>query len=285
MKTAFLSFAVFSFFSLHAQYYYNDIIGTQETNHQMQTYLANKVKMVSATGYTAQGSKATDFAEIQEIKENGRTLRISSNAEMNSTILYKHFDEQARLISITDSSSGAGSITTYMYDMAGRITKIENKVKDTSSEIDQTETHIWIWSNDGKPVTMWRIINGSDSLEIRFIPDEKGNPGEERSFRRGYETDYLYYYFDDKTRITDIVRYNKKVKRLLPDVIISYDDSDRAIQKIISAPADNYGRVTWIGYNIWRYVFNEKGLKTKEALYNNDRELTGKIEYSYTFGQ
>jgi hypothetical protein len=43
--------------------------------------------------------------------------------------------------------------------------------------------------------------------------------------------------------------------------------------------------VTWVGYNIWRYIFNEKGLKTKEALFNNDRELTGKIEYSYTFGQ
>jgi hypothetical protein len=34
-----------------------------------------KVKMVPATGYTPQGSKATDFAEVHEITENGRTLK------------------------------------------------------------------------------------------------------------------------------------------------------------------------------------------------------------------
>jgi hypothetical protein len=40
-----------------------------------------------------------------------------------------------------------------------------------------------------------------------------------------------------------------------------------------------------LSYLIWRYLFDGKGLKTKEALFNNDKELTGKIEYNYTYGQ
>lgn len=51
MKNALLLFSLFLSITLHAQYYYNDIIGTRETNRQMQTYLANKVRSVAATGY------------------------------------------------------------------------------------------------------------------------------------------------------------------------------------------------------------------------------------------
>ncbi|HEY6063077.1 MAG TPA: hypothetical protein VIV35_05680, partial [Chitinophagaceae bacterium] len=60
---------------------------------------------------------------------------------------------------------------------------------------------------------------------------------------------------------------------------------DRVIQRITSTPGDNLRKTTWVGYIIWRYIYNGQGLKTKEALFNNEQELTGKIEYSYTFGQ
>jgi hypothetical protein len=79
--------------------------------------------------------------------------------------------------------------------------------------------------------------------------------------------------------VTDIVRFNLKAKRLLPDVMFEYDDKDRVIQKITTTSSVN------LGYLIWRYIFDDKGLKSKEALFNDDKQLTGKIEYSYTFGQ
>ena len=126
---------------------------------------------------------------------------------------------------------------------------------------------------------MWRIINDTDSLELRFSPDENGNTGDEKTYRRGIEAGTVYYYYDDKGRLSDIVRYNTKAKKLLPDIMFEYDDSDRVIQKITTTSSLN------LGYLIWRYLFNEKGLKTREAMFNNDKELTGKIEYSYTFGQ
>lgn len=285
MKPLLLPAAFFCSIALQAQYYYNDIIGTQETNRQMQTYLANKVKMVTAAGYTPQGSKATDFAEVQEITENGKILKISRNTELTHSSFYNRFDAQTRLISIIDTSFGIQNTTSYEYDAGGRIITIQNTVKDPATGINMVELHQWLYNKDGKVEKMWRTINGTDSLEIRFIADENGNPGEERSFRNGYETDMLYYYFDDKNRITDIVRYNKKVKKLIPDEILSYDDADRVIQRITSTPGDNLRITTWVGYIIWRYIYNEQGLKTKEALFDNEQHLTGKIEYSYTFGQ
>ena len=62
-------------------------------------------------------------------------------------------------------------------------------------------------------------------------------------------------------------------------MLFEYDDKDRVIQKITTTSSIK------LGYLIWRYIFDEKGLKTKEALFNDDKQLTGKIEYSYTFSQ
>lgn len=61
--------------------------------------------------------------------------------------------------------------------------------------------------------------------------------------------------------------------------MFEYDDNDRVIQKITTTSSRK------IGYLIWRYIFDTNGLKTKEALFNDDKELTGKIEYSYSFWQ
>jgi YD repeat-containing protein len=285
MKILLLPVVFLSSIVLHAQYYYNDIIGTRETNRQMQTYLANKVKIVTATGITPEGSKATDFAEVHEITENGKTLKISTNSNLKHSSVYHRFDAQNRVISIIDTSLGIQNITSYEYDAGGRITSIQNTIKDPSTDIDMVEMHRWYYDKNDHVVKMWRSINGADSLEIRFVPDEHGNPGEEHTYRNGNETDVLYYYFDEKNRITDIVRYNTKAKKLLPDEILSYDDDDRIIQRISSTPGDNLRKTTWIGYIIWRYIYNAKGLKTKEALFNNEQQLTGKIEYSYSFGQ
>jgi YD repeat-containing protein len=284
MKNVILSLCFLVSLNLQAQYYFNDIIGTAEANWQMLTYKTNKVKTVSATGYDKQGIKQSNFSEFQEVRENGMALKNSSINNLVKTVAYNRYDNETRLISTADSSSGIQSTISYEYDGAGKITRIQNTVKDPANDFNQTETHQWIYNSSGKPEKMWRIIssgtaNGADSLEIRFVTDENGNTAEERTFRKGVETGYLYYYYDDKNRLTDIVRYNTKLKKLLPDFMFEYDDNNRVIQKITTTSSRN------LGYLIWRYIFDAKGLKTKEALFNDDKELTGKIEYSFTFGQ
>ena len=279
MKTILLPFSLLFSFVIQAQYYYNDIVGTLEANRQMKTYLANKVKTVTATGYDQRGTKATDFSEFQEIKENGMVLKFSSVTNLNKTVIYSKFDTLGRLVRLTDSSTAIESVTMYEYDGTGKITKVQNTTKDAANDFNQTETHYWMYNKAGNPEKMWRVINNTDSLEIRFAPDEYGNSIDERTFRKGRETAAIYYYYDDKNRLSDIVRYNTKVQKLLPDMLFEYDDKDRVIQKITTTSSIK------LGYLIWRYIFDEKGLKTKEALFNDDKQLTGKIEYSYTFSQ
>jgi len=283
MKILFLTLLITAASALQAQYYYNDIIGTSETNQQMADYRTNKVKTVSATGFDYKGVKASDYSEYQEVKENGfalRYVRINNQTKTNS---FYRFNTDGKIISITDSSADIVNKTNYEYNEKGMIIKVENVSADSSGNFNNTETHYWYYRENNKPKKMLRVINNSgalietDSLEVKFILDEDGNPAEERTYKKGKETGYLYYYFDDKNRLTDIVRYNSKVKKLLPEIMFEYDVKDRVIQKITTTSSLS------LGYLIWRYIFNEQGLKTKEALFNNNKELTGKIEYSYTF--
>jgi YD repeat-containing protein len=278
-----------------AQFYYNDIIGTAETNSQMKSYLVNKVKTASAVGADRSGSRSNDFSEYHEVRENSTALKSTSIVNRNKSVIYSRFDNMGRVISMTDSSTTVESITTYEYDAAGRVAKVQNKINDPDNGFVQTETHQWIYNAGGKPEKMWRIVavtgkvNSIDTTEIRFVLDEDGNVGEEHTYLKNYETGYLYYYYDDKDRLSDIVRYNNKSKKLLPDIMFEHDDEGRVIQKTVISYRAVQGSTTLVvtvpNSLIFRYIYDDKGLKKTEALFNNDKEMTGRINFTYTFFQ
>ncbi len=284
MKNIFLGFSLVLLSALaNAQYYYNDIIGSSETVRLMKSYRDNKVRMVSTTGLDENNVKATDFLEFHEVKDNGNTLKITHRTSTAHSVVHHRFNSEGRLISTMDSSAAGVFTLSYDYAADGKISRIENKSINNATDFHFTEVHHWIYDANGKPSKMWRILSGSDyprpdTLEIRFLPDEQGNTGDEVSYRNNRETARIYYYYDDRGRITDIVRFNNKLNKLLPDVMFEYDEQDRVIQKITTTN----DRLT--AYLIWRYVFDERGLKTKEALFDNNKQLKGKIDYSYTFG-
>lgn len=265
---------LFLFTRVDAQYFYKDLVGAAEIKQQMKIYMDNKIKKITSTGYTGNGSVSSDFDETMEIDADSRQLKITTISNRTVSRLIYKFDDKERLQSVVDSSADLKSISGYKYDNAGNIIEIKNSMTDTSGDFSQTEIHSWIYINN-KPEKMWRIINNSDSLEVRFKTDEHGNVIEEHNFKKGKGTDPTYYYYDDKNRITDIVRYNAKAKRLLPDYLFEYDDANRVIQKITTLSNQN------MGYLTWRYLYNEKGLKTKEALFNKEKQLQGRIDYSY----
>ena len=245
----------------------------------MRTYRENKVLTITAAGYDPQGIQTTDFSEQQEILQSGSILKTTTRNGLSITVLLSHFDEQGRIISSIDSSGGVKSTTSYTYSKEGKILLIHNSTKDTSDEINSSEIHQWFYNEKGEPVKMLRIVNTNDSTEYHFHSDEKGNVADEQSFKKGSAGEMIYYYYNDMHNLTDIVRYNDKYKKLLPDYMFEYDDNDRVLQK--TTLLSNLH----LGYLIWRYVYNEKGLKTKEALFNKNKEMTGRIEYSYTFAQ
>jgi hypothetical protein len=275
MKNALLFLICLWSMSVSAQYYYNDIVGAKDLNERMRVYKANKVKMVNALGFDAQGAKSPDFNETQEVNSTGTLLKISTREGQNVNRQFYQFDEQGRLSTITDSSTGFKNTSSYQYDGNNDIVSISLVSGDTS--FGQKEVHQWTYRKPHVPQKMLRILNDKDTTEYRFNADEKGNVTDEQLFRRNVGLDQLYYYYDDENHLTDIVRFDKKLKKLLPDFMFEYDDQNRVIQKIttLSAASKNY--------LIWRYVYNEKGLKTKEALFNKQKEMTGKIEYGFTY--
>jgi len=262
------------FFHAKSQYYYKDVVAAADISRLMKTYMGNNITKITAKGITPEGSSPSEFSEVSEV--NGTTLKVTTNNNKAISTLKFSFNDRGLLISSVDSAINVKSTSTYSYDANGKIISISNSATDADStgDFSQTEVHQYIYK-DGKLDKMWRIINKKDSLEVRFVTDEKGNVIEERNFKRGVLADPVYYYYDDRNRLTDIVRFNYKANRLLPDYLFEYDENDRVIQKITTTSGKN------LGYLTWRYLFDEKGLKTKEALFNKDKQLQGRIDYSY----
>ena len=264
------------FFQANSQYYYKDIVAAAEITRQMKTYVANNVKKVTATGITPEGTPVNDYNETQEVLSNGSILRITTRNNQDISSIRYTFNANGQLINTVDSSLSVRSVSNYTYDANGKIISISNVSTDadSSGDFSQTEVHNYTYK-DGKFDKMWRVINGNDSLEVRFGVDENANVIEERNYKTRVSSDPTYYYYDDKNRLTDIVRFNYKANRLLPDFLFEYDDNNRVIQKIATMAGRNAGYLTW------RYLFNEKGLKTKEALFNKEKKLQGRIDYTY----
>lgn len=70
MKFPAITFLFLTFsFSISAQYYYNDLVISKETTLQMKTYLINKVKTVTATGYDNNGVKKQILRKYRKLKK------------------------------------------------------------------------------------------------------------------------------------------------------------------------------------------------------------------------
>ena len=276
MKYLLFLVVVFISISLNAQYFYKDIVGTQETNNLISLYRSHKVQGVAITGYDADGTRSEDFFGQQLFLSN-KLKTITRSGVTDESQLTSDFDDKSRIVKTEDTTASMISTTIYAYDVAGRLVSTRSNSKDSGQSINETEEHKWFYNTTGKPERMLKIINSSDTTEIKFIVDNAGNVTVEQTYKKGVLGEKVYYYYDDKNRMTDIVRFNKRAGRLLPDYMFEYSPSNQVIQKI-TVPANSSD------YLIWRYQYNDKGLKVKEACYTREKQLTGKIEYVYSFG-
>jgi len=277
MKNVLIALALIFPVTAFCQHYYYDILDARITGERMKNLTQQKVKTITATGYDARGAKTTDFNEWQEINADTKVLKITTRNGQQVRRQHYQFDSQFKLIGITDSSGDIKSTSIYRYDRSGNIISIKTTTKDSLQDFNETVEHQYSYNTEGRPEKLWRILNDTDSTEYRLSLEEHKNVADEQLYRRGVGIDPVYYYYDEKNRLTDIVRYNKKANKLLPTLMFEYDEADRIIQKMTVLSTNNPD------YLIWRYLYNDKGLKTKEALFNKQKELTGRIEYAYTF--
>jgi hypothetical protein len=108
------------------------------------------------------------------------------------------------------------------------------------------------------------------------VLDDKGNVIEEKSRIGGLLQPGIYYYYDLDNRLTDIVRYNMRAKRMLPDYMFEYNEQGQLYTML--TPMQNMG-----DYQKWYYSYDAKGLKQKDECFSKSKQLIGKIEYQYLY--
>lgn len=257
-----------------SQYYYKDILTSQQTMQRIKKYRMQKVHSVKVMSYESSGEPTQDFEGSQEI--NGAFTNITTRFKTplaGESELITYFNSTGQLTRTIDTADGAGSVSDYIYDGAGKIKSITN-VSTSAGGHQEKEVHSWTYDAQGKPQKMLRIKNGTDTTYANFVLDEKGNVAEENSTRKGRPLPSFYYYYDDKNRLTDVVAYSEKAKRLLPVYVFEYNAAgDISAMMIVPEGSDDYQK--------WYYEYGQNGLKMKETCYNKRKQMMGRIEYDY----
>lgn len=267
---------VLGIFSIHtgfSQYFYNDIVVTGETMNRRKLLVQQKINHVQFISLDGAGQPIDGFSSEQSVLGNGSSIVTTTKTTLNgNTQSSSEFDAKGNLISTTDTTDGNKSQVKYYYNPAGKLSRLIS-VSTSAGGFSMEEQHIFTWNNN-RPEKMLKIKNGRDTTYISFVTDEQGNIAEERSISNGRELPAVFYYYDDQHRLTDIVRYNEKAKRLLPDYIFEYDAQGRIASMLVTTEGTG-------DYQKWYYTYNEKGLKIKDECFSKTKVLIGKIEYQY----
>lgn len=271
MKKTFLLF-VLAIFSLvtKSQYYYNDIITTQQTNKQYKLLTNNNVRSVSAQSFEADGSQVQDFELNQQISGSTLTTISSYPSTGKSTSVSTYAD--GKITRSVDSSANVKNTTTYTYT-GNLIASITTVSEDTFMNSASTQSHIWIYENE-QPVKMLLVKDNADTTVVLFEKDEHGNIATEKWYRNNRNLENYFYYYNDKNQLTDIVRFNLKAQRLLPDYLFDYNEQGVLI-KFTQVPQGSDD------YLVWEYSYNANGLKQKESCFNKVHQPVGNIVYTY----
>ncbi|RFM28698.1 hypothetical protein [Deminuibacter soli] len=258
---------------VRAQYYYNDILAATQTNMQYRVLKANHIQKVSARSLENDNAVAAGFELNQQISRDAGKITTRTDYPSAGHSLTVSWYQDNHLVKTEDSSARVLTTTTYTYTPQYQVNTITIVTLDTFMHSQSSEIHRWEY-RDNQPVRMLKIKDGNDTTVVEFIADEQGNVAEEHWNRKGHTIETYYYYYNNNHQLTDIVRYNARVKKLLPDYLFQYDTAGRISQMTqISMGNTNY--------MIWYYLFDDTGLKQQELCYNKKKELIGKIEYSY----
>lgn len=255
-----------------AQYYFNDILTTRQTNKQYKLLKDNSIQQVTAKSFEADGTISEDFSLTQQLSQNSTVITTTSeHTGSGKTISIAQYNNN-KIKKSTDSSDHIKSITTYSYNN-NDLLNISTVTEDVFMNNNSTEVHQWLYENN-VPVKMLLIKNSIDTTVVEFIKDSLGNIAEERWQKKGRTAETYFYYYNEKNNLTDIVRYNIRAKRLLPDFMFEYDEKGTLIQAI-QVPQGS------AEYLVWQYVYNSNGLKQQELCFTKSRRPMGRIAYSY----
>ncbi len=257
-----------------AQYYYNDILATQQTNANYKQLRSNKIKKIKAVSKDANNEIVEGFSLLQELSNDGKKSTTTTATSDGVTSELTSYYENDRIIQTQEKSVNVNTTLDYMYDVSGKLQSITSTSSDTIINGFSKEAHVWLYNDKGLPVQMFKIKNGTDTTTINLVYDEKGNPGIEQWKKKNRTIETYYYYFDANKRVTDVVRYDEYIGKMLPDCLYEYDNQGR-ITKMTQV------RTGGSNYVVWKYAYNENGFKAKEICLDKAKRVLGIMEYSY----
>ena len=225
----------------------------QQSGKQYASLVSNSIKQVSAISY--EGNQPVDnFKLEQHISADARTVTILSNDPASGDLITVNTYNNGRLVQTKDSSANVLSVTQYSYDAAGNISIISTASDDAFMNSHSTEIHQWTYSNN-LPRQMLRIKDKRDTTVVTFTFDA-GNVAQEIGTRKGGVAETYYYYYNTKNELTDIVRFNIRVRKMLPDFLYEYDSNGR-ITQMMQVPNGSSD------YMVWKYTLQQPGIKRK----------------------
>lgn len=276
MSIKLIFLAIFSTFSLSAscQYYYKDLVSTQQINNNYRLFRQNKIKLVKLKSY--QGANPIEEGFICEQRVNlarNEVVTYTKTANSPESFFTAIYNAQGLLVRTSDSTTDAVSTTRFSYSSTGKLELLNTETHATDKSSVSSETHRWEYRNN-QPYRMFRTKNNTDTASFFFTLDEQGNPSDEEQKTGKIQSRKMFYYYDEKNRLTDIVQYSLSAKRLLPNYIFEYEnDGELSTMTIVPDGTNDYQK--------WYYKYDDGGLRLVEFCYNKRNELLGKIEYDY----
>ena len=259
----------------NAQFFYKDIWTIQQLTKDFSILKNENVRTVVVKSFEDDGEPSQDFFCERKIDRNfTKSETVTRSIITQQSLLVSYYNERGWLIKTVDSTQTSLSRVEYTYDNKGHIIMVTNFTKANDENGGITETHQYIYNATGKPEKMIRRKNNADVSTINFTIDNKGNIIDEEEIIRGVKGRKYFYYYDDKNRLTDVVHYNDRAKRLLPDYMYEYNPAGQ-IKQMISTE-DNISN-----YFTWKYTYNDQRLRESEKCYSKEKRLLGSIQYEY----
>ena len=257
----------------HCQYFYNDVVLPRQSIKQYIALKNNHIKHVIATSYESDGTISDNFKMEQEVTTNATAIVSYYTFPSSGNTVTTNFYENNKPTSTIDSSNKVTTTSYYTYDNLGNILAINIKTEDVFMGSHSEELHEWKY-NDSKPTRMLKINNLTDTTVVEFSYDEQGNVAQEKWKRKGQIVESYFYYYNTANQLTDIVRFNVKAKKMLPDFLLEYN-KDNQLTQMTQIPIGSSD------YLVWKYVYAANGLKEREVCFDKKNQLLGRIEYHY----
>lgn len=263
-------------FSVQAQFYYKDLVSMQQTTELQKNYKAQKIRKVILNSFDPDDQPTVNFICFQELSPTHNIIKtFTQSVASMQNVLTSQFNPKMQLIRSADSSNTSLAVTNYTYDAEGKLVVVDVNTKSYAYKQSENEKHVWMYNEQKQPLQMLRIRNNTDTVMVKFKCNDQHQVIEEQWYNKdGQSISIYYYYYNEAKLLTDIVKFNDRARKLLPETLFEYNASAQLTQMLtVQSGTSNY--------LVWKYEYNAKGLKEKESCYNKQKQLLAYINYRY----